>query len=61
MFSIDDDIEASGYVQVVKTDDRGVARELGVATYVIRLCNYMLYYASCANTKGSRSGKGLAQ
>ncbi|CAI4231783.1 unnamed protein product [Auanema sp. JU1783] len=30
---IDDDIEASGYVQVVKTDDRSVARELGVTTF----------------------------
>ncbi|VDN56591.1 unnamed protein product [Dracunculus medinensis] len=30
---IDDDIEATGYIQVVKTDDRSVARELGVATF----------------------------
>ncbi|PAV91308.1 hypothetical protein WR25_21900 [Diploscapter pachys] len=30
---IDDDIEATGYVQVVKTDDRSVARELGVTTF----------------------------
>ncbi|CAD6194748.1 unnamed protein product [Caenorhabditis auriculariae] len=30
---IDDDIEATGYVQVVKTDDRAVARELGINTF----------------------------
>ncbi|CAJ0578041.1 unnamed protein product, partial [Mesorhabditis spiculigera] len=30
---IDDDIEATGYIQVVKTDDRGVAKELGVTTF----------------------------
>ncbi|EFO15723.1 hypothetical protein LOAG_12786 [Loa loa] len=30
---IDDDIEATGYIEVVKTDDRSVARELGVATF----------------------------
>ncbi|CAJ0930205.1 unnamed protein product, partial [Mesorhabditis belari] len=30
---IDDDIEATGYIQVVKTDDRSVARELGVTTF----------------------------
>ncbi|VBB25533.1 unnamed protein product [Acanthocheilonema viteae] len=30
---IDDDIEATGYVEVVKTDDRSVARELGVTTF----------------------------
>ncbi|MCP9257923.1 hypothetical protein DINM_001107 [Dirofilaria immitis] len=30
---IDDDIEATGYIEVVKTDDRSVARELGIATF----------------------------
>ncbi|XGW23385.1 hypothetical protein V3C99_005542 [Haemonchus contortus] len=30
---IDDDIEATGYVQVVKTDDRSVARDLGIVTF----------------------------
>ncbi|KHN80372.1 Thioredoxin domain-containing protein [Toxocara canis] len=30
---IDDDIEATGYIEVVKTDDRSVARELGVTTF----------------------------
>ncbi|VDM96481.1 unnamed protein product, partial [Onchocerca ochengi] len=30
---IDDDIEATGYIEVVKTDDRSVARELGVAAF----------------------------
>ncbi|MFH4978323.1 hypothetical protein AB6A40_005032 [Gnathostoma spinigerum] len=30
---IDDDIEATGYIEVVKTDDRSVARELGVSTF----------------------------
>jgi len=30
---IDDDIESTGYVEVVKTDDRSVARELGVTTF----------------------------
>ncbi|GMT30121.1 hypothetical protein PFISCL1PPCAC_21418 [Pristionchus fissidentatus] len=30
---IDDDIEATGYVNVVKTDDRSVAKELGVTTF----------------------------
>ncbi|KAL3072297.1 hypothetical protein niasHT_034745 [Heterodera trifolii] len=30
---IDDDIEATGYIEVVKTDDRRVARECGVSTF----------------------------
>lgn len=30
---IDDDIEATGYVQVVKTNDRSVARELGINVF----------------------------
>ncbi|KAI1712826.1 thioredoxin domain-containing protein [Ditylenchus destructor] len=30
---IDDDIEATGYIEVVKTDDRRVARECGVTTF----------------------------
>ncbi|CAD5210156.1 unnamed protein product [Bursaphelenchus xylophilus] len=30
---IDDDIEATGYIEVVKTDDRRVAREVGVTTF----------------------------
>ncbi|TKR59640.1 hypothetical protein L596_029281 [Steinernema carpocapsae] len=30
---IDDDIEATGYIEVVKTDDRGVAREFGITTF----------------------------
>uniref|UniRef100_A0A914CCD1 Thioredoxin domain-containing protein n=1 Tax=Acrobeloides nanus TaxID=290746 RepID=A0A914CCD1_9BILA len=30
---IDDDIEATGYIEVVKTDDRRVAREFGVNTF----------------------------
>jgi len=30
---IDDDIEATGYIEVVKTDDRRVARENGVTTF----------------------------
>ncbi|VDK74571.1 unnamed protein product [Litomosoides sigmodontis] len=30
---IDDDIEATGYIEVVKTDDRSVARGLAVATF----------------------------
>lgn len=30
---IDDEIEATGYIEVVKTDDRSVARELGVTTF----------------------------
>uniref|UniRef100_A0A7E4ZTG5 Thioredoxin domain-containing protein n=1 Tax=Panagrellus redivivus TaxID=6233 RepID=A0A7E4ZTG5_PANRE len=30
---IDDDIEATGYIEVVKTDDRRVARALGVNTF----------------------------
>uniref|UniRef100_A0A914WD31 Thioredoxin domain-containing protein n=1 Tax=Plectus sambesii TaxID=2011161 RepID=A0A914WD31_9BILA len=30
---IDDDLEATGYIEVVKTDDRNVARELGVTTF----------------------------
>uniref|UniRef100_A0A914NU65 Thioredoxin domain-containing protein n=1 Tax=Meloidogyne incognita TaxID=6306 RepID=A0A914NU65_MELIC len=30
---IDDDIEATGYIEVVKTDDRRVARECGVNTF----------------------------
>ncbi|KAE9420712.1 hypothetical protein Angca_008048, partial [Angiostrongylus cantonensis] len=30
---IDDDIEATGYIQVVKTDDRSVARDLGIVTF----------------------------
>jgi thioredoxin-like negative regulator of GroEL len=30
---VDDDIEATGYIEVVKTDDRTVARECGVSTF----------------------------
>uniref|UniRef100_A0A1I8C1G2 Thioredoxin domain-containing protein n=1 Tax=Meloidogyne hapla TaxID=6305 RepID=A0A1I8C1G2_MELHA len=30
---IDDDIEATGYIEVVKTDDRRVARECGINTF----------------------------
>jgi len=30
---IDDDIEATGYIEVVKTDDRRVARECGITTF----------------------------
>ncbi|KAI3413740.1 hypothetical protein GPALN_011222 [Globodera pallida] len=30
---IDDDVEATGYIEVVKTDDRRVARECGVSSF----------------------------
>ncbi|KAH7695634.1 [NiFe]-hydrogenase maturation factor HyaE [Aphelenchoides avenae] len=30
---VDDDMEATGYIEVVKTDDRSVARECGVSTF----------------------------
>lgn len=30
---IDDDLESAGYIEVVKTDDRKVARELGIHTF----------------------------
>ncbi|KAI6178078.1 Thioredoxin domain-containing protein [Aphelenchoides besseyi] len=33
MEEIDDDIESTGYIEVVKTDDRRVARECGVSTF----------------------------
>jgi hypothetical protein len=33
MEEIDADIESTGYIEVVKTDDRRVARECGVSTF----------------------------
>ena len=33
MEEIDDDLEAVGYIEVVKSDDRNVAKELGIKTF----------------------------